>query len=161
MCRGRGASQESKIYQKKCQHAPQMKLKWPSETPWAPFLPCLASETEIDQKKYEKRDLKGRLFGALLALCAPCGGSYGGPSGQKEHPEGIQDKFCTHLKNIKIHRVFDGFWRSRLPSGAQNGGLEGLRGATWGSLGDSWEAFRDFFQHLNFEVDFWSAKRSV
>ena len=66
-------------------------------------------------------------------------------NGQKEHPEGIQDKFCTHLKNIKILIVFDGFWRSRLPSGAQNGGLEGLRGATWGSLGDFGEAFLHFF----------------
>ena len=121
-----------------------MKPKWPSGTPWAPVLPCLASKTELDQKKNENRAPKWRLFGALLALCAPSGSSYGGPSGQKEHPEGIQDKFCTHLKNIKIPRVFDGFWRSRLPSGAQNGGLEGLRGATWDPLGDFGKAFLHF-----------------
>ena len=119
--------------------------KLPSGTPWAPFLPCPASKTELDQKKCEKRAPRWRLFGALLALCAPSGSSYAGPSGQKEHPEGIQGKFCTHLKNIKIPRVFDGFWRSGLPSGAQNGGLEGLRGATWGSLGGSWETFWDLF----------------
>ena len=50
----------------------------------------------------------GSSFGPMCAMWE----SYGGPSGQKEHPEVIQDKFCTHLKNIKIPRVFFGFWET-------------------------------------------------
>ena len=107
---------------------------------WDP-LGTFSALSSIQDRTRPKKVRKKSSFGPMYAMWD----SYGGPSGQKEHPEGIQDKFCTHLKNIKIPRVFDGFWRSRLPSGAQNGGLEGLRGATWDPSGDFGEAFLHFF----------------
>ena len=64
---------------------------------------------------------------------------------KKSIEKAFKTSFAHILKTSKSLEFLMVFWRSRLPSGAQNGGLEGLRGATWGSLGDSWEAFWDFF----------------
>ena len=117
---------------------------------WDPLGIFSALSSIQDRTRSKKVRKKSPNMEAFWSSFGPmCAGamwdSYGGPSGQKEHPEGIQDKFCTHLKNSKFLRVFDGFGGSRLPSGAQNGGLEGLRGATWGSLGDFGEAFLHLF----------------
>ncbi len=40
----------------------------------------------------------------------PLGGSFGGPGGQKEHPEGIRGRFYGHRKNNDFHVFFVGFW---------------------------------------------------
>ena len=40
----------------------------------------------------------------------PLGGSFGGPGGQKERPEGIRGRFCGHRKNTYVPLFFVGFW---------------------------------------------------
>ena len=69
-------------------------------------------------KKIEKGAQSGDLFGTFASFW-PLGGSFGGPGGQKERPEGTRGRSCGHRKNINFHSIFVGFWSFGPPGKAR------------------------------------------